>query len=554
MRLSTDLGHPVRILLCAAVIGGSGLAILEACSSDSCSDTATCAGGTSGGRADGSTSPNDSAADSSNPSDGAVAALSVQLTGPSATTIAVQGAKAEVAIGIVRGAGVGAFTITASGLPAGMTIAPVDVAADATTATVVIDVPSTQPQGPLDGIKVAAVVDDASPSLGDLALPVFVRGASGSLDTTFGRVTGTLATGNFVHATAQSDGKIVAAFPGVDFDGGGVVRFLPDGGIDSAFGDAGTALTPGDQPARVLIDANGRVVIVIATGVAVTTTNGSLDPTYGTGGVSHQYAAQIGEVAADGAFGPAGTFFVAALVGGAPGNYNETTIQRLTALGDSDDSYPRKVVRSRANGAPTWLAGSAVASAPDGTTYVGYGVKAADSTPQGAVTKVTSTGEVGTPVTFTCGAAGGAAIDRASNGNVVVVSGSYTYSQFTCVRRFTSTLDVDTTLAGTGGVAAFPGLNAFPTSVRTLADGSILVAGIAQAAANQHDEVVLQRFLNDGTSDPSYGTGGILHVSAEGDATQASMAGAFIQADGSVIAVGSTTNNQGQTRIFRLWQ
>lgn len=129
----------------------------------------------------------------------------------------------------------------------------------------------------------------------------FTPGA-GNLDPSFG-------TGGFVtapgpsddHAVAvavQSDGKIVLASS--SFNGGNkdfvVMRFSSEGAPDSAFGNNGRVITQvgsGDDVAYALaIQGDGKIVVagpclvggVFQFGVVRYNSNGSLDPSFGTGG------------------------------------------------------------------------------------------------------------------------------------------------------------------------------------------------------------------------------------------------------------------------------
>jgi uncharacterized delta-60 repeat protein len=115
----------------------------------------------------------------------------------------------------------------------------------------------------------------AAGSAGDGKFAVVRYNPNGTLDTTFsgdGKVTTSLTSGaDFAHGVAiQTDGKIVAAG-----DAGfccewtssfGLVRYNPDGTLDTTFGGDGkvtTDFTSGDDVARdVAIQADGRIVAV----------------------------------------------------------------------------------------------------------------------------------------------------------------------------------------------------------------------------------------------------------------------------------------------------
>ncbi len=133
---------------------------------------------------------------------------------------------------------------------------------------------------------------------------------SGALDSTWGTnglVTTSIGNTGFYSAVAlQPDGKIVAT-GGVQFNDNrsydfAVARYLPDGGLDPSFGDAGVATTsfgPGpfqdDYPRSIVLQPDGRVLVggysetnsVTSTenfALARYNTDGSPDTAFGTAG------------------------------------------------------------------------------------------------------------------------------------------------------------------------------------------------------------------------------------------------------------------------------
>jgi uncharacterized delta-60 repeat protein len=112
----------------------------------------------------------------------------------------------------------------------------------------------------------------------------------GTLDTTFsgdGKVALDLGFGEIAELAVQPDGKIVAAGPG------GLARFNADGTLDPTFGNAGVVPT-NFESWSVTLQSDGKIVTA---GVFTNTDpfsrsfavgrflpNGSLDPTFGTGG------------------------------------------------------------------------------------------------------------------------------------------------------------------------------------------------------------------------------------------------------------------------------
>jgi uncharacterized delta-60 repeat protein len=135
----------------------------------------------------------------------------------------------------------------------------------------------------------------------DFALARYLT--DGTLDTSFG-VDGKVVTtfSGFSDATSvvlQNDGKIVAAgqVEGGDSYDFALARYRPDGSLDSGFGDDGLVTTNfagADSASALIVDSAGRIVAAgeaygidnVGASIALARyrDDGSLDPTFGTGG------------------------------------------------------------------------------------------------------------------------------------------------------------------------------------------------------------------------------------------------------------------------------
>jgi uncharacterized delta-60 repeat protein len=120
----------------------------------------------------------------------------------------------------------------------------------------------------------------------------------GSLDTSFGtsgRVVIPEVPYSYVYGsdvTLQADNKILVAghYP----NGGLVIRFMPDGLLDSSFGDAGQVSIPNLCPFSIAVQSNGKIVVAGGTfdydpsisshELGRLLSNGVLDPTFGING------------------------------------------------------------------------------------------------------------------------------------------------------------------------------------------------------------------------------------------------------------------------------
>jgi uncharacterized delta-60 repeat protein len=114
--------------------------------------------------------------------------------------------------------------------------------------------------------------------------------AGGRLDRSFGSggsvVTG-FGSGSNAYATAlaiQSDGKLVVA----GFVSGrtdlALVRYSSNGRLDPSFGKGGRVLARIGYPSAVVLQQDGKIVVVTATALVRYRSDGTLDPSFGVGG------------------------------------------------------------------------------------------------------------------------------------------------------------------------------------------------------------------------------------------------------------------------------
>jgi uncharacterized delta-60 repeat protein len=189
-------------------------------------------------------------------------------------------------------------------------------------------------------IVVAGSITDPNTFNNDFAVARF--NASGSLDTSFG--SGGEATASFgpdtsdtaVGVAVQADGKIIVAGTDQDFDTNfidefGLARFNANGSLDATFGTGGLVATSFGPSASafaggVTIQPDGRIVVAgtvqdFATdvisefGLARYDTNGSLDASFGSGGlVTTSFGPGTSASAAGVAIGSDGEIIVAGTI------------------------------------------------------------------------------------------------------------------------------------------------------------------------------------------------------------------------------------------------
>ena len=129
-------------------------------------------------------------------------------------------------------------------------------------------------------------------------VPSMVKASGdGSLDATFGSggkvITSVTGGDSGKSVVVQSDGKIVVA--GDDFGDIELVRYNVDGSLDVSFDSDGKVVTDvgfNDSGNAVALQNDGKIVVAGTTGTPTTdfaivrySTDGSLDPSFGTGGI-----------------------------------------------------------------------------------------------------------------------------------------------------------------------------------------------------------------------------------------------------------------------------
>jgi uncharacterized delta-60 repeat protein len=345
--------------------------------------------------------------------------------------------------------------------------------------------------------------------LGGLKLARFLAG--GAPDVTFGTsgVVSVTAGGGSLDATQalalQPDGKILVAGYGTTGSGQdfALLRYLPDGSLDTGFGTGGVAWTDfagsTDRAYDVAVQPDGKIVVAgYATftptalpdsdfAVARYLADGSPDTAFGAGGTAH--AGIAGRVDFGYAVGVQsdGGIVVAGRAGFDGGSDPDFGIVRFDAAGILDPAFGTAgVVRVDLAGG-LWNEAADLAIQPDGRIVVSGlarpgGVYVfttlrllADGTPDA------SFGVAGAARTGLGGNDFGRAVALQADGRIVVVGQSSTGGGDFGVVRYAADGTLDPSLGGTGTVTVdFFGAADGASAVAIQADGRILVAGAAQ--------------------------------------------------------------------------
>ena len=218
----------------------------------------------------------------------------------------------------------------------------------------------------------------------------FRYNSDGSPDNTFGTngkvvVTVTGAYDESYDMVMQPDGKIVLfgysfiSGNGFDFS---AARLNSNGSLDDTFDGDGKVIVPvgvgHDIPAKVLLQSDGKIVLVgtttSATGqdgaVVRLNTNGSLDSSFGSGGIVVNSLAAGDDTGLDAALQTDGKIITSGgIVAGGGGADVRTAIVRYNTNGTVDTSFATNGIFTTELG---FFAGNAIALQPDGK-IIGFG-------------------------------------------------------------------------------------------------------------------------------------------------------------------------------------
>jgi uncharacterized delta-60 repeat protein len=360
--------------------------------------------------------------------------------------------------------------------------------------------------------------------------------APGDLDPTFG-IGGVVATDFGAGQVAiQRDGKIVAA-------GGGLARYNADGTLDPTFGTGGEVTT--DFGATdVAVQRDGKIVVA-GSGLARYTPDGTPDPTFGTGGeVATDFWAAAVAIQLDGKTVVAGSFF--------NGSNDDFALARYNPDGTLDPTFGTggKVTTDFFG---DWDDANALAIQGDGKVVVA-GTAFNNTNPDFALTRYNADGTLdptfgtgGKVTTDFHGQGEGCLIGEAPFAVAIQEDGKIVAAGFHCLAetfvfalaRYNPDGALDPTF-GTGGKVDIPGSSRMATAAAIQGDGKIVAAGGCFGdlffCDYQPSDFFLARLNPDGTLDPTFGVGGKVTTDFGGGESASDLA---IQGGGKLVAAGS---------------
>lgn len=379
----------------------------------------------------------------------------------------------------------------------------------------------------------------------------------------------------------QPDGRIlvVGRVRGDGFRYAAVVRYLPDGRLDLAFGEGGVAAFPNAPfddgvAATVALQNDGKIVLAGHTGgypgdaplhVAVLrlSPSGLLDEGFGTNGlagasIGSEAVAQAVAIQSDGRIVAAGYTLEAeqpadlAVVRFLPDGVLDDTFGDggavVTALSGGTDLAHDIVLQpdgklvvagytSNEPGQPTAQRFALVRYLPDGTPDPAFGADGVVTEPSGAED------DIGVQARGLALGTDGRLIAAGMSGSAVVVA------------RYESNGALDASFGG-DGVVRSTGLGPGDDYARTLIvqpDGKLIVVGYADTHAHQlslRSSIAVARYEEDGALDASFGDRGTITTRTPGPLSY--VADAVLQPDGGVVVVGSAHRADGSGLDFVL--
>ncbi len=389
-----------------------------------------------------------------------------------------------------------------------------------------------------------------------------LEGSAGTLDATFnpaGTPPGTVryAAGAGYALALQPDGKVIIA--GSSGSNSALVRYTSAGALDPAFGAGGVVTTTVGTSARfygVVVQPDGKIVAAgFATiggidnfFVARYNTNGTLDASFGSGGIVTTLVGATSAQAYDLALQSDGKIVVA----GRSGGVTQFAVVRYTTTGALDGTFGTGGITTTTISSSA--TGNALTLQPDGKIVVGGFSRFAGAN-QFTVVRYDTNGSLdpafgGTGIVITTIDSLSVINDitmQAVTGKIIAVG----ISNLAGVRSFTiarynlnGTLDTSFGVSGIVKTGISGNDEAFGVAIQQ--NGSIVVSGDSVPSATL--TFTLARYTPNGALDTAFGTGGIVQTPYGSSPSFAY--DVAIQDNVKIVAAGFLDNALGGARYF----
>lgn len=394
-----------------------------------------------------------------------------------------------------------------------------------------------------------------------LLIPVVTKAQNGSLDITFGtggKVVTDLGGDDLIWSVnVQSDGKILAAgrFYSVanpisaDF---ALVRYNTNGSLDNTFGNGGIVITDIDSSEMgkaVLVQLDGKIVVVgdiINQDFVLVryNTDGSFDNSFGVGGKVISDITGTNGFATSAVLQSDGKILVTGSIR-PNGIYGDIVLIRYKTNGSLDSTFDGDGIQTKDIG--DYDLAHSVKVQQDGKIVVG-GAATTGAYNDFAVLRYNVNGSLDN--TFGIGgmqttAVGNSedvpyAVDIQSDGKIVAAGYTRTTpSKNDCaVVRYNTNGTLDNTFGNAGITITNVDSSCNPYAMRILSDGKILVAGWKKISNTR--EFILICYKTDGTPDSTFGNAGIVTTNILGNDYAYSLT---IQNDEKIVVAGYGNTN-----------
>jgi uncharacterized delta-60 repeat protein len=398
-----------------------------------------------------------------------------------------------------------------------------------------------------------------------LSMTLQTQAAPGDLDPSFGNG-GKVVTpignsdGSASAVVIQSDGKIVAVGSSYNATSSGtgnkfeLARYNTDGSLDMSFGTGGIVVTPIGENSfayAAAIQSDGKIIAAgyrysgNSSGFALVryNTNGSLDTTFGTGGIvltnigGGAYAVAI---QSDGKIVAAGSAYI--------GDSFNFALVRYNTDGSLDASFGTGgIVTTKFSSYEDFGGARAVAIQADGKIVAAGYSGVSDYGTSFVLARYNTNGSLDT--SFGSGGKVFASFDVSdiaiqSDGKIVIVGDSQigyypnTIYNF-ALARYNANGSLDTTFGTGGKVLTLVGESSSARAVAIQSDGKIVAAGGSYNGF--YSSFALARYNTDGSLDTSFGSGGKV-LTFIGNFAGAYADAVAIQPDGRIVAAGNSDN------------
>ena len=395
--------------------------------------------------------------------------------------------------------------------------------------------------------------------------------ADGSLDPNFGN--GGIVTTDIgenddlgLDVAVQPDGRILVAGTSSNVDatdsGFGLVRYNPDGSLDTTFdadGKVTTSFGTGyDLASAIALQEDGRIIAAghahtgadVAFALARYHPDGSLDTTFDLDGKVTTSVSPYDDYGEDIVLQPDGKILMTGLIS-SPVNINGFVLVRYNSDGSLDDTFGDGGMATSNFNCVVW--GQAVILQPDGKIVTAGSTCGPGGTGGSdfALARFNSDGSPDTTfdqdgiVTLDFGDSQDTAnaVAVQPDGGIVLAGHSYTDPNVTvdfALARFHSDGSPDSSFDQDGKVTTdLGGWRDMGNALTLQADGRILVAGEQWQQEGGTVDFALARYNADGSLDPAFDTDGIAITDiSSGDYA----AGLTLQADGQILVAGWSDN------------